>query len=204
MGAAVSSTPIRIPAREGRGVRVEAGTRFRVIDPEGGQVGDLFAFNTDDVSEYASAEHTRAALSRLFPRVGQAFVTNRRRPILHFVADDSPGVHDLLCAACDPTRYAGLGVAGWHASCQENLQTAMAEHGHDAVEVPQPINLFMNIPVRPDGTLGWEPALTKAGDSVTFEALMDVVVVVSACPQDIVPINRGEPGPLEIELLQAP
>jgi uncharacterized protein len=197
----MSSTRIRVPAREGRGVRVAAGSRFRVIDPEGGQVGDLFAFCAGDVAEYASAEHTRAARSRLFPAVGESFVTNRRRPILRLVADESPGVHDMLCAACDPTRYAGLGVEGWHASCQENLQRAMAEHGHESVEVPQPINLFMNIPVRPDGTIGWEPAETKAGDSVTFEAEMDVVVVVSACPQDLVPINRGEPGPLEIEVL---
>ncbi|MDX6591102.1 MAG: uncharacterized protein QOJ13_298 [Gaiellales bacterium] len=197
----MSTVRIRVPAREGRGVRVPAGSRFRVIDPEGGQVGDLFAFCADDVSEYASAEHTRAHNSRLFPVVGESFVTNRRRPILRLVADDSPGIHDLLCAACDPSRYEGLGVEGWHASCQENLRAAMAEHGHGDVEVPQPINLFMNIPVRPDGTLGWEPAQTKAGDSVTFEAEVDVVVVLSACPQDLVPINRGEPGPLEIELV---
>jgi uncharacterized protein len=197
----MSTTRIQIPAREGRGVRVAAGTRFRVIDPEGGQVGDLFAFNADDVSEYASAEHTRAFTSRLFPGIGEPFVTNRRRPILRLVADDSPGVHDMLCAACDPTRYAGLGVTGWHASCQENLQKAMAEQGHEHVEVPQPINLFMNIPVRPDGTIGWEPAETRAGDSVTLEAEIDAIIVVSACPQDMVPINRGEPGPLEIEVL---
>jgi uncharacterized protein YcgI (DUF1989 family) len=197
----MSTTRIRVPAREGRGARVPAGSRFRVIDPEGGQVGDLFAFNADDVSEYASAEHTRAHNSRLFPEVGESFVTNQRRPILRLVADESPGIHDMLCAACDPTRYAGLGVDGWHASCQENLQRAMAEQGHDSVEVPQPINLFMNIPVLPDGTIGWEPAETGAGDSVTLEAEMDVIIVLSACPQDLVGINRGELGPLEIELL---
>jgi uncharacterized protein len=196
----MSTTRIRVPAREGRGARVDAGSRFRVIDPEGGQVGDLFAYCAEDVLEYASAEHTRAQTSRLFPAVGESFVTNRRRPILRLVADDSPGIHDMLCAACDPTRYQGLGVTGWHASCQENLRTAMAEHGHGAVEVPQPINLFMNIPVLADGRIGWEPAQTTAGDSVTFEAELDAIIVLSACPQDLVPINRGEPGPLEIEL----
>ncbi len=192
---------IHIPAREGRGLRVGAGASFRVVDLGGGQVADLFAFCADDVSEYASAEHTRVHVNRLFPRVGEYFVTNRRRPILLFAGDDSPGVHDMLCAACDPTRYAGLGVDGWHASCQENLQNAMRELGHEHLEVPQSINLFMNIPVGEDGSLGWKPAPTSAGESATFRAELDCFVVLSECPQDIVPINAGEPTPVEIELL---
>jgi len=194
-------TLIDVPAREGRGVRVAAGHRFRVIDVEGGQVADTFAFRADDVSEYHSAEHTRAVVSRLFPRVGEQFVTNHRRPILTLVEDRSPGIHDMLCAACDPERYSGLGVEGWHASCQENLRRAMGELGVPEVEVPQPVNLFMNIPVREGGALGWEPAPTAAGDSVTLRAEMDCYVVVSACPQDIVPINGLNPTPIAIELL---
>lgn len=192
---------IHIPAREGRAVRLDAGRSFRVIDVEGGQVADLFAFCADDLAEYASAEHTRPYVNRLFPLVGEEFVTNRRRPILRFEDDQSPGVHDMLCAACDPTRFAGLGVEGWHASCQENLQAAMAELGVERVEVPQPINLFMNIPVAPDNSIGWEPANTKAGDAVTLRTILDCYVAVSACPQDIVPINGNNPTAIEIELL---
>jgi uncharacterized protein len=193
-------TLIEVPAREGRGVRVAAGQSFRVIDVEGGQVADTFAFRADDVSEYHSAEHTRVHVNRLFPRPGEHFVTNHRRPILLLESDDTPGIHDMLCAACDPERYAGLGVEGWHASCQENLQKAMAELGCDRIEIPQPINLFMNIPVLEQGAIGWEPAPTKPGDSVTLRAEMDCYVVVSACPQDIVVINNKAPSPVAIEL----
>ena len=193
-------TRIDVPAREGRGVRVAAGQRVRVVDVEGGQVADTFAFRADDVTEYHSAEHTRVHVNRLFPRPGEHFVTNHRRPILLLEEDDSPGIHDMLCAACDPERYTGLGVEGWHASCQENLQKAMAELGFERVEIPQPINLFMNIPVLEQSAIGWEPALTKPGDSVTLRAEMDCYVVVSACPQDIVVINNAEPGPVAIEL----
>jgi uncharacterized protein YcgI (DUF1989 family) len=60
----------------------------------------------------------------------------------------------------------------------------------------------MNIPVAPDGSIGWEPATTKAGDAVTLRAELDCYIVVSACPQDIVPINGGDPTPIEVELLQ--
>jgi uncharacterized protein YcgI (DUF1989 family) len=192
---------IHIPAREGRAVRVAAGRRFRVVDLEGGQVVDLFAFSAEDIEEYASAEHTRVAVSRLIPRVGESFVTNRRRPILFFDEDASPGIHDMLCASCDAARYALLGVPGWHASCRENLETAMAALGFASVRIPQPINLFMNTPVRADGTIDWLPAASRPGDHVTMRAELNSIVVASACPQDLVAINATGPGPAALELL---
>ena len=190
-----------IPAREARALTVPAGQQFRIVDLEGQQVGDLFAFARDDLSEYHSAEHTRGHVQRVFPAIGEQFVTNRRRPILRLVADDSPGHHDMLIAACDPERYRALGVSGWHASCAENLRNALAELGRTAPVVPQPINVFMNIPIAGSGELSWLSATTRPGDSVTFQAEIDCVVVVSACPQDMVAINGPGPTSLAVELL---
>jgi uncharacterized protein YcgI (DUF1989 family) len=195
-----TATRIDVPAREGRGVEIATGQRFRIVDVEGGQCVDLFAFCADDVSEYHSAEHTRVHVSRLFPQPGEHFVTNRRRPILFFEEDRTPGVHDMLIAACDPTRYEGLGVKGWHASCQENLERAMADLGQAEIEIPQPINLFTNIAVV-DGTLDWRTALTEPGDYVTMRAERDCFVVVSSCPQDLVAINDKEPTRIALDLL---
>jgi uncharacterized protein len=197
----VDTTRVVIPAREARAVQIAAGHRFRVVDLEGGQVVDLFAFSSKDVNEYASAEHTRVHVKRLFPKVGEHFVTNKRRPILLFLEDQSPGVHDMLYAACDPTRYSTLGVQGWHASCQENLLTAMMELGYPSVEVPQPINVFMDIPVAPDGELGSNPARTGPGDYVKLQAEMDAVIVASACPQDISNVNNNAPSSVAIEVV---
>jgi len=194
------SQRVTVAARQGGAVRVRAGQSFRVIDVEGRQCADLFAFRTDDVTEYASAEHTRPHVNRLFPQVGEHFVTNRRRPILFFAADHSPGAHDMLVAACDPSRYVALGVEGWHASCQENLLAAMRRLGFDRVEVPQPINLFTNIPLV-NGRLDWRPALTRPGDSVTLRAELDCHVVVSSCPNDVLAINDKHITSLAIELL---
>jgi uncharacterized protein YcgI (DUF1989 family) len=194
------TTSIHIPAREGRGFRVRAGQEFRVIDPEGQQVADLFCFLADDPSEYLSAEHTRVALGRLWPHLGEAFVTNLRRPILTWVADDSPGVHDMLCAACSPSRYELLGCDGHHASCEENLQIAMSEFGHEDIEIPQPVNIFEANPILENGDIGIETAPTKPGDSVTLRAEQDVIVVVTACPQDVTPLCGGTPTSLDVEL----
>ncbi len=197
--AAENGETIHIPAREGRGVRLQAGQEFRCIDLEGQQCGDLFAFSVDDVREYASAEHTRVWNSTIFPWVGQPFVTNRRRPILTFLTDDTPGRHDMLIAACDPTRFELLGCEGWHPSCQENLQKVMAEFGYNDIEIPQPINIFTNIPVGPDGSLSQEPALTQPGGSITLRAELACHVVLTSCAQDIVQINAKNPTALAVE-----
>jgi uncharacterized protein YcgI (DUF1989 family) len=189
---------IDVPAREARAFRVAAGSAFRVIDVEGRQAGDLWAFSG---SEYHDAPHTRVECGRLFPEIGQHFWTNLRRPILTLLEDTSPGVHDMLMAACDPERFARLGHEGWHASCQENLGRVLAAEGRTAPLVPQPINLFMNIPVHAGGTLEQGSALSAPGDAVTLRCELDCLLVLSACPQDIVRTNAGEPTPLAVELL---
>jgi uncharacterized protein YcgI (DUF1989 family) len=189
-----------VPAGAGRAVTLRAGQRVRVVDLEGGQVGDVFAFAADEPAEYLSASHTRTHTSRLFPRIGEDFVTNGRRPILTLVADTSPGVHDMLIAACDPERYRVLGVPE-HASCSDNLRTALSQFGLQTGVIPQPVNVFMCIPVDPSGNLSWLPATSRAGDAITFAAAMDCVLVVSACPQDLNAINGDRPTAMEIEIL---
>lgn len=194
-----SATRVVVPAGAGRAVRVRRGEQVRVIDVEGGQVGDLFAFAADDTAEHLSASHTRTSTGRLFPVIGQQFVTTLRRPILTLVDDTSPGVHDMLIAACDPARYQALGVED-HASCAENLHAALAQLGMSVDVVPQPVNVFMNIPVGAAGELSWLPATSGPGDALTLAAEMDCVVVVSACPMDLNAINGDRPTQLTVEV----
>src|SRR5215469_8301146 len=127
---------VLVPPGEGRAVLVRAGHEVRVVDVEGGQVGDLFAVAATDPGEYASAGHTRVAIRKLFPRPGDPVLSNRRRPILSVTADTSPGRHDMLYAACDPARYALLGAGPSHRSCVANLRQALREQGIDAPSVP--------------------------------------------------------------------
>ncbi len=193
-------TTLEVPAREGRAVELRAGQSVAVIDVAGGQVADTWAFVAGDPRERLSAEHTRVAVGGLFPAVGQDFVTGRRRPLLRLEADTSPGLHDMLIAACSPERYTQLGVEGWHASCEENLLSVLAARAAQPrreVAVPSPVNLFMNTPFLPDGHIRWLPAQSAAGDAVVLRALLDCLVVVSACPQDVIGINR-RPGPLRL------
>jgi uncharacterized protein YcgI (DUF1989 family) len=190
-----------IPTRRGIAARVARGQRIRMVNTHGRQVVDTWAFNAGDLGEFMSMEHSRVSLKNIMPRVGEAMRTNKRRPILTFLEDSSPGIHDTLMAACDRYRYELLGHEGYHENCTENLHRAMAELGLTPPEVPCPLNMWMNIPVRSGGNLGWEPTVAKPGDHVLLQAEMDLIAVFSACPMDILPINSGKPTNAHFEIL---
>jgi uncharacterized protein YcgI (DUF1989 family) len=181
-----------IPARRGKAARLAKGQTLRVVNTHGTQVIDTWAFNTDDLAEFMSMEHCHTAWRRTMPKVGEAFVTNRRRPILTLVEDTSPGIHDTLISACDKYRYETLGHKGYHESCTENLHLALAELGLKPPEVPCPLNMWMNIPVGPGGVISFEPTVSKPGDHVLLKAELNTVVVFSACPMDLNVINGGK------------
>ena len=188
---------ITIPARKGQATFVATGQQFKVINTHGQQVVDTWAFNRSDLGEFMSMEHSRTAINGILAKVGDSMVTNRRRPILSLVEDTSSGLHDTLMSACDRYRYELLGCIGYHDNCTDNLASALAELGLTPPETPSPWNLFMNIPVKADGSLTFEPPRCKPGDYVLLRAEMDCVVAFSACPQDVVPVNGTACQPTE-------
>jgi uncharacterized protein YcgI (DUF1989 family) len=202
MNEPAASTSV-LRARHGTAVRLATGQRLEVVNLQGGQVVDMWALGDGSAGddEYASMEHTRTALSRLVPRVGDGIYSTRRRVLLTLVQDSSPGAHDTLIAACDPERYRQLGGAEDHPSCAENFAAALAGHGRALSRAPAPLNLFMNIPWDADGRLEFAPSPARAGDSVTFEAALDVIIVLSACPMDLNPINAGGLGDIGLRVL---
>ncbi len=190
-----------VEARKGAGYKVEAGGRFKVINTHGHQVADFWAVSTEDPSEYMSMVHTRSTLTKLVPEVGDIMYSNIRQPILRFVEDTSPGVHDTVMAPCDLPRYGLLGVEGFHDSCANNFLTVAKEYNLPFSQAPDSFNLFMNIPWTDAGMLSFQPTVSKPGDYVIFEAIKPVVMIVSSCPQDILPINSGTPVDFDIEIL---
>jgi uncharacterized protein YcgI (DUF1989 family) len=186
---------IAIPARRGKAVLLRQGQSVRVVNTHGQQVVDTWAFNLADIGEFMSMEHTRIAIGRIIPKVGDALVTNRRRPILRLVGDTSGGIHDTLVAACDRWRYELLGCADYHDNCTDNLATALGELGLTPPETPSPLNLFMNIPVIDGNAIDILPPISTPGSYVMLRAEMDCNVAFSACPQDMVPINGAAMTP---------
>ncbi len=197
------TTEITLKARQGIAVSVSAGQRVRVVNLHGTQVVDLWAVDPGDPEHHVSMEHTRVALSKLVPQVGDHLYSSQRRPMLTVAQDTSPGVHDTLMAACDQERYRLLGAPEGHANCADNYRQALAAVGIEVERVPAPLNVFMNIPWHEDGRLEFLPTVASPGDFVELEAIAEVVVVMSACPMDMNPINRYEPADIRVELSAA-
>lgn len=180
-----------VPAGEGRAIRLRPGDALRVVNTHGTQVVDTWAVSLADPTEMLSVEHTRRTTGHLHPVAGDVFVSNRRKPMLRLEEDSFPGTHDTIVACCDRWLYRHYGAPEGHANCHDNFLAALAEIGVVPQRVPNPVNLWMNVPIE-GNAVSIAPPLSRAGDHVLLRALMDVAVVLSACPMDLVPINGPE------------
>lgn len=187
-----------IPARQGRAVHLKAGQHLTITNVKGNQVCDFFAIAEDAPAEFLSMEHCRTALGRVYVREGDALVTNRRRELIEIVGDTSAGVHDILIASCDQPRYEQLGAKGYHDNCADNFRMSLLAIGLQPLHVPSPFNIWMNIPVDTDGGYTWEAPVSKPGDHVRLRAIEACIAVMSACPQDMTPVNGVGVEPAEL------
>lgn len=198
--AHTAELPDTIAAGTARRYRLPKGSSARIVNLHGSQVVDTWALAAGPSAEYMSMQHTRALLGRLTPRAGDALFSNRRRALLAFTQDTSPGIHDTLIPACDQERYRQLGHRGFHRNCADNFAEATADLDL-GTPMPAPLNLFMNIPLAPDGSLRFDPSPCHPGDHVTLTAQHDLHLVLSACPQDLVPINGARQQPADVQVL---
>lgn len=193
------SVPQRIPARQASTVFVPRGRVLKITNTHGSQVIDTWALNPLQMAEHLSMSHTRTAVLKIAPTVGDALFSNQRNAMLTVLADTSPpGTHDTLIAACDAHRYRQLG-APEHPNCSDNFQTSLRAVGVAASSVPptpDPWNLFMNNVRNEDrtnlhGNPGNKPTLEaphgEQGACVELRAEMNLWIVMSSCPQDMLP-----------------
>ena len=172
----------RIPPRSGTAFELREGQHLTVTDPEGGQVSDLVAFSLEDRREYLSNGRTFDYTESIrIGGPGQKLWSNRSRVMLT-VTDDETGVHDFLLTPCSREMWGILYPDEKpQPGCLGNLASALAGYSITRDEVPCAFNLFMNVPVRGDGSLSVEPPVTKPGDSITLRAEMNLIVGLTAC-----------------------
>jgi uncharacterized protein YcgI (DUF1989 family) len=192
-----------IPAAHGGAVEVHAGEHLSIVDLEGSQVADFVAIQRDDPRRFLSPHQTRSTLRRWTLKVGDRLVNNHREPVFEIVRDDV-GVHDLFFCACSPALYLQRFGLTDHRSCRMNLLEALAPHRIEEWQLPDPINVFMRTPPRPDGEFDFHPAPSRAGDRIVLRCLADVVAAVSSCPMDLSPINGGRITPLKLIVSVSP
>ena len=191
--------PQLIPAGHGAGLRLKRGEQLRVIDPEGGQSGDLLAFSLDGRQRLSNGR-TFDYGGKIYVSTGDVLWSDRSNPMLTIVADQV-GRHDFLYSACSLEMYRiQYGVTGDHANCADNLGSALRELGIEPDSLPTPLNLFMNVEIVGGGQLVVAPPKSRAGDSIVLRAEMDLAIALSSCPAST--CNGGAPiRPLAFEIL---
>jgi hypothetical protein len=189
-----------IPAGSAGSVELERGQSCRVINTWGGQVVDTWAFAAGDFNEYLSMEHSRSANYKLLFKPGDRLYSNRFRPLLRLTADTSPGIHDTLHAACSKGSYRYYGADHDTPNCEDNLVAQMLLRHFALAHVPCPWNLFEHALVAADSTLVDEPSSARPGDYVEIEAVVDLLLVFSACPSTVGRISGGQPKGAAIEI----
>jgi uncharacterized protein len=179
-------------------VELREGELLQIIDVDGKQVADCVVFASGDQHEWGSTAVTRSSNENVMLTMGKQFWSNRRRPLLELV-EDTVGRHDILYACCDPVRYEKLGAPD-HANCRTALAEALTPWTIGRDRVPDPINWFMNVAIKQRGELEIREPLSEADDYVVVKALTDVIVAVSACPQDLVATNGMMPTNIAIRV----
>ena len=178
---------------------VRAGEVLRIVDLEGNQAVDFLLYAAGDDAERYSAQDTIAAQRNIFLRAGSVLLSNEGRPMMTIVAT-AVDRHDTIGGACscesNTLRY-GHHTKAQHA-CVDNFLEANLRAGRGKRDIVSNVNFFMNVPVEADGALGIVDGLSAPGLTVDLRAEMDVVVVVSNCPQINNPCNGFDPTPVRM------
>jgi urea carboxylase-associated protein 1 len=184
---------------------VKKGQIFRIVDLEGNQAVDTLFYNAHDAAERYSATDTICRQNKLYLTTGSRLYSNLGNVMLTIIADTC-GRHDTVGGACaaesNTVRY-GLEKFPMH-SCRDSFLHALAHEticeqlGMSKRDIPSNINFFMNVPVTEDGGLEFADGVSAPGKYVEMQAEMDVLVLISNCPQLNNPCNAYNPTPIRL------
>ncbi|WP_121666585.1 DUF1989 domain-containing protein [Mesonia aquimarina] len=170
-----------IEKQTGTAFRLKKGDILKVIDPEGEQVSDMVLFNAKDLREKISSGKTLDFEENLLITKGNFLWSNRSQKMMK-ILEDTNGRNDFLLAPCSPETFQIMYKNEYyHPSCFENLTKNLEKFGIEPDDIPTAFNIFMNVQFSSTGSLSVDPPTSKSGDYVCFEALMDLVVGLTAC-----------------------
>jgi urea carboxylase-associated protein 1 len=184
-----------VPAGEPWSARVAAGDCLRLVDLEGQQAVDFLCFNADDPAERYSAANTIKLAHNIYLNRDSVLWSSRARPMMT-IAEDTCGAHDTIYGCCsvelDRIRYGKTKTRG----CLSNFESELARYGLGQKDIIPNINFFMYVPVAADGAVAIAEGRSKPGDYVELRAEMDLLVVISNCPERDNPAAGGTPTPV--------
>ena len=195
-GGAIALDEI-VPARAPWSAVVKQGQVLTIVDVGGNQSGDCLLYNARDTAERYSVPDTVVGGGNLYVRAGTVLRSCLGNPLATVVANEIDR-QDTIGGACgkesNSLRY-GHHTTAQH-GCRENFLAEAAKYGMGARDIVSNLNWFMNVPVEADGALGIVDGISGPGKRVAIRAEMDILVLVSNCPQLNNPCNDFNPTPL--------
>ena len=187
-----------IPAKTGVGFKLEKGQMLKVIDPKGGQVADLFCYSVANPGDTLSSGRSIDYADKLMFGEEDTLVSHAGLPMLKII-EDTCDRHDFLLTPCSLPMFQMMsGKKEYQPSCQENLEKAFSSFPVNTAQVSTTFNIFMNVVFRIDGQIKVSPPISRPGDYVVFEALMDLYVGLTACADP--GSNGGSCKPIEYDV----
>lgn len=186
-----------VPALSPWSHEVKKGQILRIVDLEGCQAVDTLFYSKADPSERYSAQDTVRVQGSPYVTAGTKLISSEGN-VMGVVIADTSGNHDTSAGACSAeanTVRFGYETRYMH-SCRDNFVMELSRHGLTKRDIVSNINFFMNVPVEEDGTLAIVDGISKPGDYVEIRAEMDLLCVISNCPQVNNPCNGFNPTPV--------
>ena len=188
-----------VPARAPSSAVVAKGDVLTIVDIGANQSADCLLYNARDTAERYSVPDTIAWNGNVYVRTGTVLRSNEGNPLATVIANEIDR-QDTIGGACgkesNTLRY-GHHTAAEH-GCRENFLAEASRYGMGARDMVSNLNWFMNVPIEADGTLGIVDGISAPGKRVAFRAEMDILVLVSNCPQMNNPCNAFNPTPLRM------
>jgi urea carboxylase-associated protein 1 len=194
-----------VPAEAPWSCILERGQTLRIIDSEGQQAVDALLYAADDLTERYSAQDTLRTQGSAYVQLGTRLISNRDRVMARITAD-SCGQHDTSagCCSCESNAVRFGEATKYQHACRENFILELSKYGLTKRDIVANLNFFMNVPIDPSGNFTVVDGISAPGNYVDITADMDLVFVISNCPQINNPCNGFNPTPVRVLIWDSP
>ena len=184
---------------------LKKGQTLRIIDSEGQQAVDALLYCADDLAERYSSQDTLRVQGSAYIELGTRLVSNKGR-VMASITADSCGRHDTSagCCSCESNAVRFGEPTKYQHACRENFILELSKHGLTKRDIVSNLNFFMNVPIDPSGNFTVVDGISAPGNHVDVTAEIDVLFVISNCPQVNNPCNGFNPTPIRVEIRDAP
>jgi urea carboxylase-associated protein 1 len=188
-----------VPAEAPWSRRLRRGQTLRIVDSEGQQAVDALLYNADDLSERYSAQDTLRTQGSAYVQLGTKLISNRDR-VMATITADTCGQHDTSagCCSCESNAVRFGEATKYQHACRENFILELSRYGLTKRDIVANLNFFMNVPIDPKGNFTVVDGISAPGSHVDMTAEMDLIFVISNCPQVNNPCNGFNPTPVRV------